>query len=119
MRKPSAKSGSEQALGHSLTTEGLKKILIKTRDLFQFREYSTLYNKQDDGENAQDKKKKDGGKTRKDTLFGLHQTSNQEHEKPQRAIMPSNGKRSCPIPNCGASLNTKKIVILTSSCVRK
>ena len=106
--KPASEGGEDNALGHSLNTGDLKKILIQTRNTMQLREYTRRFNQSFDGKKDIDKQKKEEEKKRKDTFLGSNQTMGQEGQGQRRSQMPTNGKNTCPIPKCGASLDHKE-----------
>jgi hypothetical protein len=101
-----AKSDENGApMGHKITTQDLKKVLTDTRDELQFHEYNKVFNSNPDAKAIQDRKKKiEEEKKKKDIIFGSNQTSNEGQTSQENSAI-TNGKGTCPIPNCKASLD--------------
>ena len=90
-------------MGHKITIQDLKKVLTDTRDELRFHEYNKAFNSSPEAKAIQEKKKKmEEEKKKKDVIFGSNQTST-DGQTNQESI--SNGKGTCPIPNCKASLD--------------
>ena len=92
-------------MGHKITIQDLKKVLTDTRDELQFHEYNKAFNSNPEAKAIQDKKKKiEEEKKKKDVIFGSNQTSNEGQTSQENSAI-TNGKGTCPVPNCKASLD--------------
>ena len=100
------KENDEASLGHDMVTEDLKRCLIMMRTKITNREFNRALNKDDtkstdDGKKKQELKKKQEEERKAKNLYG-QSTSNEASVKNQQ---PSNGKGTCPVDGCEATLN--------------
>ena len=108
------KTNDDATLGHTMVNADLKNCLITMKTKITNREFNRAMNK-DDGRTSEDWKKKQELKRKeeerkkeeerraKNNLYG-QSTSNEVSVKNKQ---PSNGKNTCPVNGCQASLNPK------------
>ena len=108
------KTNDDATLGHDMVNADLKNCLIIMKTKITNREFNRAMNK-DDGKTSDDWKKKQELKKKdeerkkeeerraKNNLYG-QSTSNEASVKNKQ---PSNGKNTCPVNGCQASLNPK------------
>ena len=90
-------------LGHRLTMVQLKQFLTDMKTRFFHKEFNSHLNRPPVANKQNDNKKKDNKANSSDSVFDVHGT-----EQIRETGMPKNGKGTCPIPGCNASLNGKK-----------
>ena len=108
------KTNDEATLGHDMVNPDLKNCLIIMKTKITNREFNRAMNK-DDGKNSDDWKKKQELKRKEEerkkeeerrAKNNLYQQST-SNEAPVKNKQPSNGKNTCPVNGCQASLNPK------------
>ena len=101
------KINDEATLGHDMVNTDLKNCLIIMKTKITNREFNRAMNK-DDGKPSDDLKKKQELKKKEEErkakgLYGQSTSNETTVENKQ----PSNGKNTCPVDGCQASLNPK------------